>query len=107
MTFKEYEIACMKGIIYPGRGETMGVIYATTGLAGEAGEVANKITKFIRDGGQLDTDSLKKELGDVLWYIAAMARELEIDLEDIAITNVDKIQSRLARGKIGGSGDDR
>ena len=81
------------------------------GLSGETGEVAEKFKKIIRDqdGKLTPTDKLeiKKELGDVLWYLATIARYLEIPLEDIATTNIDKLSSRQQRGKLHGSGDNR
>ena len=81
------------------------------GLAGEAGEVEDKIKKVIRDkGGKLDEEAkgeLVKELGDTLWYVATIARYLDVPLSKVAEGNVSKLQSRLERGKISGSGDNR
>lgn len=81
------------------------------GLSGEAGEVAEKFKKIIRDqNGQITPENkaeIQKELGDVLWYLATIARYLDIPLEDIAITNIEKLSSRQSRGKINGSGDNR
>ena len=81
------------------------------GLTGEAGEVSDKIKKVLRDdSGELSSakkDSIIKELGDVLWYVATIARYLDTDLEDVATQNVEKLQSRLDRNKISGSGDNR
>jgi len=84
-------------------------IYPALKLSGEAGEVAEKIGKALRDGVPMREarPGLKAELGDVLWYVAMMARDLGYDLEDIAQSNLDKLASRVLRGKIGGSGDDR
>ena len=80
------------------------------GLVGEAGEVAEKVKKVIRDEGsdfnKLD-ELFKKELGDVLWHIAVLAAYFDIPLEDIAQMNIDKLASRLERGTISGSGDTR
>ena len=85
--------------------------YPALGLCGEAGEVAEHIKKMIRDDGwQLSDErraAIKKELGDVLWYVAQLATELEIELEDVAQTNLDKLASRMERGVLAGSGDDR
>jgi NTP pyrophosphatase (non-canonical NTP hydrolase) len=81
------------------------------GLADEAGEVQSIFKKWIRDqdadSSKLDTEKIKKELGDVLWYIAVIAHDLDIPLDDLAETNIEKLSSRLDRGKITGSGDDR
>ena len=80
------------------------------GLVGEAGEVAEKVKKVVRDENsdfsKLD-ELFKKELGDVLWHIAVLADYFDIKLEDIAQQNIDKLASRLQRGVIGGSGDSR
>lgn len=81
------------------------------GLADEAGEVQSIFKKWIRDNdavfAELDTESVKKEMGDVLWYIAVIAHDLGISLNDLAQTNVDKLASRLERGQLAGSGDNR
>ena len=77
------------------------------GLAGEAGEVVEKYKKHLRDGNELNRDDIAKELGDVLWYIAAIARELKMPLYNIAQENYEKLTSRANRGVLGGSGDNR
>lgn len=81
------------------------------GLVGEAGETADKIKKLLRDqDGQASSEdkaAIKKELGDVLWYIANVARYLDVDLDDVATTNLEKLSSRKTRQKLHGSGDDR
>jgi NTP pyrophosphatase (non-canonical NTP hydrolase) len=85
--------------------------YLTLGLTGEAGEVAEKVKKAIRDnGGEMSSEKkedIKKELGDVLWYISQLARILGFTLEEVALANLDKLADRKARGVIGGSGDTR
>jgi NTP pyrophosphatase (non-canonical NTP hydrolase) len=68
------------------------------GLAGEAGEVADHIKKYIKHGHPLDRDRVKKELGDVLWYVAVMALELDIALEDVANANIEKLKARYPQG---------
>ena len=103
MTFNEYQENASKTAIYP---EQFKLVYPALGLAGEAGEVAEKVKKHIRDG-VLDVDAVKKEMGDVLWYLAALASDLGIELEDVALANVEKLSSRKQRGVIGGSGDNR
>lgn len=82
------------------------IIYMTLGLAGEAGEFANKVKKQIRDGA-LDEKAAMKELGDVLWYVAGCAKQLGYDLEDVARVNLLKLADRAERNAIGGNGDER
>lgn len=90
---------------------TCSVMYPALGLTGEAGEVADKIKKIVRDyHGQINDDhrkSLAKELGDVLWYIAAISSELGLDMQEIAQGNIDKLYARRDKGTLKGSGDDR
>jgi len=85
--------------------------YPALGLAGEAGEVAEHAKKAIRDDGATVTDerreAIAKELGDVLWYVAQLATELDLDLEEIATGNLEKLRSRQRRGVLHGSGDER
>lgn len=81
--------------------------YMALGLAGEAGEVANKVKKIMRDGTEPDIKDLKSELGDVLWYVSGLATVLGISLGDVAATNLAKLKDRQERNKIGGSGDNR
>ena len=80
-------------------------------MVGEAGEVAEKVKKVIRDkNGIFDNESklgIKKELGDVLWYISNLCTELNFSLEDVATQNLEKLKLRAAKGLISGSGDDR
>ena len=87
------------------------VVYPTMGLVNEAGEVAGKIKKIFRDqNGQIteaDKQSLKNELGDVLWYLTQVRTELGLTLEEVAETNITKIFSRQEGGKLGGDGDNR
>ena len=86
-------------------------IYPTLGLCGESGEVADKVKKVLRDRqGSFDAaviEDLKLELGDVLWYVAQLASELELDLAEVAEANLAKLASRAARNVIAGSGDRR
>ena len=86
--------------------------YLTLGLTGEAGEIANKVKKFIRDGAAQDEYLAKRieigyEIGDVLWYCAVLAKEMEMDLGHIMEKNLEKLADRHKRGKISGSGDHR
>jgi len=92
--------------IYP---DSMRVVYPALGLSGEAGEVADKVKKIIRDGRD-DAEykgEIAKELGDVLWYCAVLAKDLGFSLQQVAEMNVYKLQSRRATGKLQGSGDNR
>jgi|TARA_B110000285_G_scaffold223367_1_gene278799 NTP pyrophosphatase (non-canonical NTP hydrolase) len=102
MTFDEYQEFARSTAIYP---EDCKVVYPTLGLCGEAGEVAEKIKKHMRDGRTLVGVGL--ELGDVLWYISALADDLGVTLEEIAQANVAKLSSRMERNKITGDGDNR
>lgn len=108
MTFKNYQDKAVETAIY-GAGST--IIYPALGLANEAGEVLGKIKKVLRDNdGKFTTDkcvAIGDEIGDVLWYIAALARDLDLSLEDIANNNITKLLDRKARNVIQGSGDNR
>jgi len=95
--------------MYPNIGQNY--IYPTLGLSGEAGEVAEKVKKILRDKegivGESDKKEITKELGDVLWYLAQIATELDISLETVVEKNIEKLRSRKERGQISGSGDNR
>ena len=110
MEFNEYQKRALGTASYP---EKYKIIYPAVGLGNEAGEVMGKIKKWMRgdDGeGKMSEErrhALKDELGDVLWYIAVLAHELDLSLEEIAQKNVDKLQSRKERGTIKGDGDIR
>ena len=110
MDFKTYQISAMKTAVYPGRGEG-NFTYPALGLAGETGEICEKLKKAIRDdGGKVSEErkqAIAKELGDVLWYIAALCTELDIDLDAVAARNIEKLAARQARNKLHGDGDDR
>ena len=90
-----------------------GYMEKALGLAGETGEVLEKIKKMIRDKNGVfsptpeDITELKKELGDVLWYLSALAFYNGIDLDDVARANLDKLRNRKERNQIHGSGDNR
>jgi NTP pyrophosphatase (non-canonical NTP hydrolase) len=109
MDFEEYQKKSRVTAKYPDIDNNY--VYPTLGLSGEAGEVAEKIKKVIRDkGGIIDAETkemIQKELGDVLWYVAQLATELDLSLNDVAEKNIEKLYSRLERGKINGSGDNR
>jgi len=109
MNFNDYQTKSRKTAGYPAIGHP--VIYPTLGLVNEAGEVAGKIKKVFRDkDGEISAETreaLKAELGDVLWYMAQVATELDLTLDEIAEFNIEKLYSRLERGKIKGDGDNR
>lgn len=108
MELNEYQKEAGKTAIYP---ESYKIIYPALGLAGETGEVCEKIKKAVRDDNGVFTEDkireITKELGDVMWYIAAIAHDLNLDLETIAQGNLDKLRSRADRDKIHGNGDNR
>lgn len=109
MLISEYQQRSRRTAAYPDAGDN--IVYPTLGLAGEAGEVAEKVKKLMRDDGGVMTQerraSLAGELGDVLWYVAQVATEAELDLQEIAQGNLDKLLSRQERGVLSGSGDER
>lgn len=119
MEFNEYQEKASKVAIYPScaiivegnKARRAEYIYPAIGLSDEAGEVAGKIKKIIRDKhGVLNADdkkALTKELGDVLWYLSELAQTLGIKLDDVAAQNIDKLYDRKERGVLKGSGDDR
>ena len=109
MDFRDYQKLSRKTAIYPKKGKNF--IYPTLGLAGEAGEVAEKIKKVLRDNqGIIDQprkEEIAKELGDVLWYLAQITTELGLSLEEVAQGNLRKLSSRQKRNRLPGSGDNR
>lgn len=109
LNFEDYQAKAMSTAMYPDRGNNL--VYPVLGLNGEAGEIAEKLKKIIRDsGGEISSESrqaLSKELGDVLWYIAACCDELGLRMDSVASQNIEKLQSRKRRGQLSGSGDNR
>jgi NTP pyrophosphatase (non-canonical NTP hydrolase) len=106
MEFDNYQTRAAETAIYP----TGSLTYLALGLNGEAGEVAEIIKRMVRKQEDLSPeqrDRLVLELGDCLWYIANMARELEVSLETVAKRNIEKLFSRKARSALEGSGDYR
>ena len=108
MELKEYQEKAIATAIY---GAGAKIIYPALKLNGEAGEVAEKVGKVLRDNEGVFTDEIKleiaKEIGDVLWYCAALAKDLGFDLNTIAEMNIAKLLDRQKRGVIQGSGDNR
>ncbi len=109
MTFEEYQKFTATTAVYPSFGASF--VYPSLGLVGEAGEVAEKVKKLIRDkNGVVDEEfrqAIIKELGDVLWYVATLCREFEVSLETIAAENIKKLTARKEENKLHGSGDNR
>lgn len=108
MKINDYQNATVKTAIYP---PEIAVMYLALGLAGEAGEVANKVKKVVRDHGgnfnEIDKSVIAGELGDVCWYVVRMAAELGFDMETILAANQDKLESRKERNVLSGDGDNR
>jgi NTP pyrophosphatase (non-canonical NTP hydrolase) len=118
MTFNEYQAFTKTTAKYHdifwrhfGKESHSEYLYGALGLNGEAGEVADKVKKLYRDrDGVVDEqfkDEMKKELGDVLWYVARMADDFGFTLEEVVEANVEKLNSRKDRGKLHGDGDNR
>ena len=109
MNFTEYQVAASETAVYPDRGKNL--YYPAIGLNGEAGEVAEKVKKLMRDHEGVLTDeyaeSIAKELGDCLWYLSELATQIGASLEAIAQMNIEKLESRKVRGMIQGDGDNR
>jgi len=108
MTLNDYQNTTSITAIYS---EDYMIVYPALGLASEAGEVAGKVKKVLRDnGGFFEKDKsleIIKELGDTLWYVAVLARDLGFTLEDVAKANITKLFDRSNRNKLKGSGDER
>ncbi len=108
LDFNDYQKIAKTTAIYP---DEYKIIYPALGLVGEAGEVANKVKKIVRDGeDKMSSDwkqQLASEIGDVLWYCAALASDLNMSLGAIASQNKDKLEARLKKGTLQGSGDKR
>ncbi len=109
MDLNQYQHKSRETALYPNQGKNP--IYPTLGLVGEAGEVADKVKKVLRDKDGVFDDEVKQaikyELGDVLWYISQLSTEFGFKLEDVAVTNLEKLSSRAKRNMISGSGDNR
>lgn len=110
MDFKTYQAGAFKTAVYPGRGKGNWT-YAALGLAGETGEICEKLKKAIRDdGGKVGPERLaavRKELGDVLWYVAALCTELGLEMDAVAEQNLQKLAARQSADTLHGEGDNR
>jgi len=107
-TFDDYQAAAVQTAVYP---DDIRILYPALGLAGEAGEVANKVKKIYRDdGGQVTDDrrvQVAKELGGVLWYVATVCTDLNLNMGDVARENAAILASRRECGTLHGDGDER
>lgn len=110
-TLDEYQALSKQTAVYPAQGTIDGLVYATLGANGEAGEIAEKVKKAIRDNGGVITEDRKEqillEVGDCLWYLSRVCEELDTPLSRAAQMNLDKLFARRQRGAINGSGDSR
>jgi NTP pyrophosphatase (non-canonical NTP hydrolase) len=110
MTFDEYQKRALTTVI-SNNDKLKDTMHWVLGINGEAGEVAEKVKKIIRDkNGKIteeDKKELAKEIGDVLWYLAVFAHDLGFSFDDVAVDNLKKLQSRKSRGALQGSGDNR
>lgn len=102
--FNTYQEKAHSTAVYP---PEMGMAYCVTGLCAETGEVADKVAKFYRGDGSLNEEGLKKELGDVLWFIAELSTHLGFTLQDVAELNLEKLADRQQRNALKGEGDNR
>lgn len=111
MNFNEYQQSTGMTAIYTGKQSVGGLVYTTLGLAGEGGEVANKVKKILRDSEGIVTEETRKKLldeaGDCLWYLSQFVTELGGSLEQVAVANIAKLTDRLNRGVVKGDGDNR
>lgn len=107
--FDNYQEECKKTAVYPNIGKNY--TYPTIGLMGEAGEVANKVKKLIRDDESVITEEkrsdISHEIGDMMWYIAQLSTELNLKLSDVVKENLEKLAKRKEENKLHGSGDNR
>jgi NTP pyrophosphatase (non-canonical NTP hydrolase) len=101
---EDYQAFVNKMKVYP---EQHKIVYPTLGMMGEAGEASEKVKKWLRGDRELDKQELIKELGDVLWYITALADDLDSSLEAVLLANVNKLSDRKERGVVHGDGDSR
>jgi NTP pyrophosphatase (non-canonical NTP hydrolase) len=108
LSLQDYQVKAMETAVYP---RQYAIMYPALGLCGEAGEVAEKVKKLFRDANGVMSEArreeIKKELGDVLWYLAVLSFDIGLNLGDIGEANLAKLASRKERGVLKGSGDNR
>lgn len=111
ISFEAFQRLALENAIYPRHQNDLDSVYPALGLTEEAGEVSGEVKKMIRDDGGVMTNDrrerIAEELGDVLWYIAAICRDVGVPMEDVAFGQLAKLKRRKAEGKIKGSGRDR
>lgn len=104
MNFNDYQEAAIEFAVFPPEAK---LIYPIMGLAEETGELVGKFAKHFRGDKPYDLEAVKKEMGDVLWMLSAIATALDVDMEEIASGNIEKLADRHLRGVVKGCGDDR
>lgn len=107
MNFIEYQDEAVRTAVYP---DSNKIVYPALGLGNEAGEVLGKIKKCIRDNSsnfESRKEIIADEIGDVLWYIAALCRDLDLSMNDVAVNNIKKLRDRQERNVLQGDGDKR
>lgn len=108
MTLDEYQKLALRTSNHSRKNE---LFHLVLGLAGESGEITEKMKKWVRDQdsdeAKLDKDDLAKELGDIMWYVAVLADYLGVPLDEVGTKNIDKLASRQKRNQLAGSGDNR
>jgi NTP pyrophosphatase (non-canonical NTP hydrolase) len=111
MGLRTYQNCASVTAVYPGTGLDKGRNYCAMGLAGEVGELLNKLKKITRDRSKLHNakfkESIMAEMGDILWYWSQLCHELNLDPHDVALYNINKLKDRAERDTIGGDGDNR
>lgn len=109
MNFDDYQRQAMTSAVYPMIGNN--IVYPVLGVNGEAGEVAEKVKKIIRDKhgawDDQDRDAIAKEIGDILWYCAALCSEFGLSMTTVAENNIEKLNKRMKNNTLHGEGDDR
>ncbi|RJQ33957.1 hypothetical protein C4568_03425 [Candidatus Parcubacteria bacterium] len=111
MNFDEYQKLASRTATFSGKQAEIPLVYVALGLAGESGELIEKIKKVMRnDNGEISEEKreeIKREIGDVLWYLSQISRLCDIPFDDAAVTNIEKLADRAKRGVIKSEGDTR
>lgn len=107
MKFNDYQEATNETAVTSGPENDVTIERCVLGMAGESGEVCEKVKKFLREDDPEYLDDLEDEIGDVLWYIAQLCEQLDLEMNTVAERNVEKLADRKDRGKLTGEGDNR